>query len=941
MITRKQYRSATDTVQYFDKSLAQSDYHTQQGQIAGTWNGKAATFLNLGQTVQRDEFEKLCNNQKPDTGGRLTSRNVKNRTVAEDWTFSVPKSVSIQYAITKDEDIIEAMRGAVLDTMKEVEQDAEARVRVNGAYENRGTGNLVYSVYTHDDTRPVEREINGKKTHLPDPQLHQHVVIMNATYDEQEEKWKAVQFRNMVGSIPYYREVFGSKLANRLKECGFELERTKQNFEIAGYSRKTIEKFSNRTARIEEVAKEKGITDPAIKAGLGAKTRTNKRKGLSEEELRQFRLSQLDGAELEIIRNAKNVAGASEKKKEVSAAKEAVDFAIEHGLARKSVVGHRELLRHALKRGKVSSTKEQIEFTIASHEALRSRETETERIYTNVQAHVEEKKLLAEAKSGRGRYAPINPTYKPGNKELSREQAKAVRHALNSRDFITIIAGRAGTGKTRSVKEIAYATEEAGKPFCAFAPSSEASRRVQRDEGFEEATTIAELLVSEKRQAQVKGGVIWIDEAGMVGNATMNKVINLAKRQNARILLTGDTRQHNSVERGDALRILEKFAGISPATISKNFRQKSEQYREAVEALSQGHTEAGYTILEKMDAIKESEDLDTVADKVADEYVEAVNSGGKAIVVATTHLQGDLATGKIRGKLKAAGKLQKEEKQFTTFRNLNLDNAQKKDKVFYQDGQLVEFHQNVKGGFQRGSRYEVKGAGDNGEVLVGTANGESSIALPLHEAEKYSVFEKQQLPLAVGERIRITKSGFSDEKHRLENGDMVKVKGFDEKGNIKAWTGRKTITLGKEFGHLTYGYTMTSQRSQGKTVNKVIIMQGSVSGKASSMEQFYVSASRGRFSISVHTDDKELLLHNIKMSSKRMTAMEVVGEPGPEKVLAKRFNREAGKKAQSASELNKLWQQSQASPEPWDGDEQTPLPPPPPSPRPSLEPPTL
>ncbi|MCB0634933.1 MAG: relaxase domain-containing protein, partial [Lewinella sp.] len=179
LITRKQYRSAKDTVQYFDKSLAQADYHTQDGLIIGTWNGQAAERLNLNKQVHRDDFEKLCNNIHPDTDERLTSRTVKNRTVAEDWTFSVPKSVSIQHAITGDEDIIKAMEGAVKDTMTEIERDTETRVRKDGVYENRRTGNLVWAAYTHDDSRPVEREINGKKVHLPDPQLHQHVVIMN------------------------------------------------------------------------------------------------------------------------------------------------------------------------------------------------------------------------------------------------------------------------------------------------------------------------------------------------------------------------------------------------------------------------------------------------------------------------------------------------------------------------------------------------------------------------------------------------------------------------------------------------------------------------------------------------------------------------------------------------------------------------------------------
>jgi len=405
MITRKQYRSASDAVHYFDSSLAKSDYHTEKGQILGTWHGKSATSLKLSKEVEREDFEKLINNKNPLTGESLTSRNVKNRTVAEDWTFSVPKSISIQFAITEDEDILNATRQAVQDTMKEVEKDAQTRVRLNGQYANRNTGNLVWASFLHDDTRPVEQVINGKKVHIPDPQLHVHNLIINATHDTEEDKTKAVQFRNMVASLPYYRQLFGSNLAQNLQEAGYNLERTKHNFEIAGYDRSTIEKFSNRQKIIEEIAAEKGITDGAAKAALGAKTRTNKRKGISKEELRKFRLSQLNEKELEVINNAKGAVDETNEKKNIKhAARESVDYAISHGLARKSVIDHKELLKHALNHGKVTTTKQQIEFAIAGHKHLRSKDTEEGRIYTNVEAHVEEKKLISEAKMGKDKH---------------------------------------------------------------------------------------------------------------------------------------------------------------------------------------------------------------------------------------------------------------------------------------------------------------------------------------------------------------------------------------------------------------------------------------------------------------------------------------------------------------------------------------------------------
>ena len=54
------------------------------------------------------------------------------RTVGYDFTFSVPKSVSLLYALSGDEGIMDAFRGAVDETMREMEAEMKTRVRMGG-----------------------------------------------------------------------------------------------------------------------------------------------------------------------------------------------------------------------------------------------------------------------------------------------------------------------------------------------------------------------------------------------------------------------------------------------------------------------------------------------------------------------------------------------------------------------------------------------------------------------------------------------------------------------------------------------------------------------------------------------------------------------------------------------------------------------------------------
>ena len=101
--------------------------------------------------------------------------------------------------------------------------------------------------------------------------------------------------------------------------------------------------------------------------------------------------------------------------------------------------------------------------------------------------------------------------------KLSDEQRNAVLHVLQSTDRVTAIRGGAGTGKTTMMKEAVAAIESGGAKVFTFAPSAEASRGVLRsDAGFANAETVEALLQNSKLQEQVRGQVIWIDEAGLV-----------------------------------------------------------------------------------------------------------------------------------------------------------------------------------------------------------------------------------------------------------------------------------------------------------------------------------------------------------------------------------------------------------------------------------------
>src|ERR1700680_2791755 len=129
MIRITQQDSAKSAKSYY----ATADYYSEGQELVGSWGGQGASRLGLEGTVDKASFERLCDNLHPQTGKQLTVRTRSERTVGYDFTFSVPKSVSLLYALSGDEGILEAFRKAVNETMREMEVEMKTRVRKKGA----------------------------------------------------------------------------------------------------------------------------------------------------------------------------------------------------------------------------------------------------------------------------------------------------------------------------------------------------------------------------------------------------------------------------------------------------------------------------------------------------------------------------------------------------------------------------------------------------------------------------------------------------------------------------------------------------------------------------------------------------------------------------------------------------------------------------------------
>jgi hypothetical protein len=219
---------------------------------------------------------------------------------------------------------------------------------------------------------------------------------------------------------------------------------------------------------------------------------------------------------------------------------------------------------------------------------------------------------------------------------------------------------------------------------------------------------------------------------------------------------------------------------------------------------------------------------------------------------------------------------------------LNWTNAKKSDMRNYAEGQVVEFHRAVKG-VARNEWLEVVRVED-GKVIAGNAHGEQR-EFTGKQAKCFEVYERRAIEIAPNDKLLLM-ANRREPAFRATNGELVTVSRIDEQGRIHLQDGR---ALPENYKQFTHGYAVTAHRSQGKSVDGVVI-----SADGMRKELFYVAASRGRESITVVTSDKDLLRESVAHSVARQSASELSRKaqgPSLEKLnpsLRERERRELG-----------------------------------------------
>ena len=858
------------------------DYYDEGQRVTGQWFGSGAERLGLSGKVGAEAFLRLCENLHPASGDTLTPRlntmrmdkaggNATNRRIFYDFTFSPPKSVSVAALAGADNRILEAHAQAVRSAMREFEAFATTRVRVGKADCDRSTGNFVAAMFTHDTSRAL------------DPHLHTHCVVFNATFDAVENRWKALQNYELLRARKFAENVYYHELARNLRGFGYEIRNlARGDFQIEGISEAVCERFSKRDAEIDRALAKlladkpelAGANFKALRAQLAVETRAKKQKDLSRAELRMLWNSQLNETERAALRQPPSHSEkATDNRMSVG---EAVQWAEDHLFDRNSVVLECQLWQQALERGRGENfSVDELKELTRLRPYIRNPERPAE--VTMREVLLREMEIVQTVKDGAGNCRPLVEHSFAANPKLDEEQRLALDALLRSTNVVSLFRGGAGTGKSFVLRELVEQVRQSGKVVVVLAPQRQQVVAMEQAK-FPSPTTVTNFLL--KREL-VEGAVVVVDEAGQIGGRQMFEFLRLARERNARVILSGDTRQHGAVEASDALLAIERYSGVKPVELhtirrqdpalgrSKKESSKIKQYRKAVEVAAAGKLAESFERLDKMGAVV-SCGLGEQAGKLADEYVRLAEEKASAVVVSQTWAEVHRVNSKVRDGLKGKGLLGANDVTVQALDKLDLTNAQKRDKRFYPQDAVIVFNQKVRQ-TEPGMRGKLAGIVKVG-VLVeidGRMLSRSQTRCWIKSTSACRAkFRSRKATNCISRPIASWPPALVSPTANWSPSNQ-----FTPMGNIELTDGR---ILDKSFREFLPGYAVTSYGSQGKTVDYVLFSDSTIKA-ATNAQQWYVTISRGRRGVRIFTPDKEQLRENLARSGHRPLALEFAG----------------------------------------------------------------
>ena len=901
MLTISAPLNAAQATTYHAKEFAAAgqNYWQKSDEAQGEWQGKFAERLGLTGRITAEEFARLSQGVHPATDAVLVNSktsteytNAQGETVKPvehragwDATFSAPKSVSLVALVGGDDRVRKAHREAVTAALAQLETYTHARLGGNTPAER--TGAFVAAKFEHDTARPVDG--------YAAPQLHTHAVVFNMT-ERSDGSTRSLESRALFDTQQFATAIYQSELTVRLRSLGYELEQGKSGApEIKGITRAYIEASSPRSQQIQEYMEKGGYQGPAAAQIAAHSTRDSKRpigkeevvaahQAIAHEHGNQAHAVMLAAAR-KVKENAKRfIQDRLTEENLTQRAATAVTYAKEKGFEREAVTDERLLMRDALRHGMGVLTYAQIkpafEQRLADGEFLQAQgqKYSSGRMMTTPETIALEHKAVAQVIQGQGTMsAMLRPeqaaAYAYSLPILNEGQREVVQQVLTSTDRVQGLQGLAGTGKTTTLNSIRQAAERAGYAVEGFAPTSKAASQL-RDAGISAGTLQGFLAQGGREQQQADPAsrhLYMLDESSLASTRQMKDFLDKIASQD-RVLVIGDTRQHQGVDAGKPFEQMQD-AGMKTAMLEKIVRQQDPQLLAAVELLSQNETKQGIAMLQQQGRVTEIQDKSSRIAAIAGAYADNATN---TIIVSPDNESRRAINQQVREELQERGLLSGNSTSLDTLIPRNdMTGADRQWAAQYKPGDVLHYSRGSKDlGIERQSYATVQqvDAAAN-QVMVRTGDGRA-VSYDPRRLQGISAYQEIAREFSRGDRIQFTAPS---KDLGVANRDLATIQRIDgHQVTVKLDGAEKRIVSfdARDTRHFDHGYAVTSHSSQGITAERVLVNMDTRAHPELINTRFaYVAISRASQDAQIFTNDAAALGQRLSKNVSKTSAV--------------------------------------------------------------------
>ncbi len=232
--------------------------------------------------------------------------------------------------------------------------------------------------------------------------------------------------------------------------------------------------------------------------------------------------------------------------------------------------------------------------------------------------------------------------------------------AVAGADRLVIVVGPAGTGKTTTLRRAVEDLAAWDRPVFGVAPTAKAARVLERETGMD-SDTVAKLLYEWSRadrppHARYRlpaGTTLIVDEAGMIGTASLHHLVDLAEAHGWRVVLVGDPRQLQAVGRGG---LFNEVCATSRVHELSRIHRFTQRWEAAASLRLRAGDVGALDVYEAHDRIVAGR-FDEHIDRIAKEWLGLTADGKSSAITATTNQHVDAINGTVQHARLTVGQL--------------------------------------------------------------------------------------------------------------------------------------------------------------------------------------------------------------------------------------------------------------------------------------------